>query len=91
MKTFSKKVIYLLLAPLIFMMLNGCMPKQSDGKYHTKYSYHPYYDLYSTKMAGSKKTYKSKKASHSSKSLSSSKVAYNNENDYPSNVANNSY
>jgi len=91
MNIFSKRVISLLIAPFIFLILNGCMTKQSDGRYHTKYSYHPYYDMYSNEMAGSKKTYTPKKEAYTKTSTSSHKVVYNDEENYPSNVAANSY
>ena len=54
------------------------MQKQADGKYHSKYSYHPYYKLYRDKMAGGRKTYKAKYSYHHSKNNYSKKVSSSN-------------
>jgi hypothetical protein len=47
MHTNIKQVI---LFSILTFLVTGCMSKQS-GKYHTKYSYHPYYSLYAKKMS----------------------------------------
>ena len=50
------------------------MQKQTDGKYHSKYSYHPYYKLYKDKMAGGRKTYKAKYSNNYTKNNYSKEV-----------------
>ncbi len=35
---------------IILFLFTGCLSKQ-NGKYHTQYSYHPYYKLYKQKMS----------------------------------------
>ena len=47
MLSFFKKSLLLSILTLLF---TSCAAK-TDGKYHTKYSYHPYYSLYATKMS----------------------------------------
>ena len=42
-----KKSIFL---SILLALFTSCASK-TDGKYHTKYSYHPYYSLYATKMS----------------------------------------
>lgn len=40
----------LLLLTILILLFTACASK-SNGKYHTKYSYHPYYSLYANKMS----------------------------------------
>jgi hypothetical protein len=42
-----QKIILLLTLLILF---TGCLSKK-NGKYHSKYSYHPYYSLYAKKMS----------------------------------------
>ena len=47
MLSYFKKSILLSILLLVF---TSCASKK-NGKYHTKYSYHPYYSLYAKKMS----------------------------------------
>jgi len=53
----NSKLNYLLLSTFILIFFTACMHKQTDGKYHTRYSYHPYYKMYQGEMAGGRKSY----------------------------------
>jgi len=96
-----KKLFSLSLLFFIFFIFTGCLQKQSDGKYHTQYSYHPYFDKYTKKMAPMQKrymgeplaikhTYSKKKINVSyakpKKRVFQNQIAYNDENKYPSNI-----
>ena len=86
----SKKLLQLLILLTFIPFINGCMTKQADGKYHTKYSYHPYYDLYASKMSKNKKSFNTSRSitiknKNYSKNMTK-KVSYNDEEKYPSNV-----
>jgi len=86
------KLKYLLLSTFILIFFTACMHKQTDGKYHTRYSYHPYYDMYKQEMSGTKKNYK--KITYQEKNYKKinyrksikHKVSYNKIDDAPSNV-----
>jgi hypothetical protein len=95
MKQYIKKLIQLFSLSTLLIVMTACMPKQSDGKYHSKYSYHPYYNLYSHKMSKKKKTsyitVHTKKSYKQYRPKKHSKVSYNDEDKYPSNVPANSY
>ena len=94
---FKKLLLTLLL--LFTLVTSGCIQKQANGKYYSKYSYHPYYKLYRDKMAGRNKEYKPKYSHHYTKELNSNshsfrkisqrikhRIKYNDEDLYPSNV-----
>ena len=86
MKLFFKPFILFLLTAFSFI-LTACVARPINGKYVSKYSYHPYYDMYPEKMVGRKKRY-----NHSyNKSSTSHRVAYNDDENYPSNVPANNY
>jgi hypothetical protein len=82
MLNFLKKSILLSTLLLIF---TACAPK-TNGKYHTKYSYHPYYSLYSKKMSD-KQVPKVKKISSKSKK-EKSKLSLNDKGRFPNNISN---
>jgi len=42
-------ILKITLLTLITLLFTACMPKQ-NGKYKTKYSYHPYHNLYGKKV-----------------------------------------
>ena len=68
-----KKILFLLLYAFVY---TGCMPKQADGKYRSKYSYHPYYKLYRNRMIKGEKKYKYKYSYHNSnRSNSKTKIS----------------
>ncbi|CAA6827423.1 MAG: Unknown protein [uncultured Sulfurovum sp.] len=63
---------------IFLLLLTGCMSK-NNGKYHTQYSYHPYYDLYAKKMSGTapiKKIKSTKSKQKQAKSSLSNKSRY---------------
>lgn len=47
MNIYSKKI---LLLSIMVMALSACADK-TNGKYHSKYSFHPYYTMYADKMS----------------------------------------
>ena len=53
-----------ILLSILLLLFSACAPK-SNGKYQTKYSYHPYYSLYAKEMSNQaskiKRTYPKKK------------------------------
>ncbi len=71
---YIKRILLTLLLLLFTLITTGCMPKGADGKYHSKYSYHPYYKLYKDKMAGGGKRYKTKYSYHYSNDNHSKKI-----------------
>jgi len=48
---FIKKIISSSLLLFVLLTFNACMPKQADGKYHTQYSYHPYFKMHKNTIA----------------------------------------
>jgi len=50
-----KKLVSFSLLFFMFFIFTGCLQKHSDGKYHTQYSYHPYFNMYNKKIALIKK------------------------------------
>ena len=50
-----KKIISSLLLLSLFLSFNGCIPKQGDGKYHSQYSYHPYFKMYNNNIIATKR------------------------------------
>jgi hypothetical protein len=91
------KLKYLLLSAFILIFFTACMHKQTDGKYHTKYSYHPYYKMYREEMAGGRRsdtsiTYRQKQYKQEDynrvnyRKKLKHKVSYNIIDDAPSNV-----
>ena len=91
MNIYIKRIILILLYSFISLSFTGCLTKQNNGKYASKYSFHPYYDLYPSKMSGSKKHYSSKKKTSRKSFTKSHKVAYNDEEHYPSNMPSDNY
>ena len=50
-----KKIISFLSLLLLLLSFNGCIPKQGDGKYHSEYSYHPYFKMYDNDIVAIRK------------------------------------
>ena len=68
-----------ILLSILFIGLTSCASKV-DGKYHTKYSYHPYYNLYTKNMSNSPTTIR-KKSPKAQKEKS--KISLNQNNRFP--------
>ena len=66
---------------ILTLVLTSCASK-TNGKYHTKYSYHPYYNLYAKKM--STPSPKQKEANAKS-TQEKSKLSLNKNNRFPNN------
>jgi len=84
------RLIKILLISIISLTFAACISKQG-GKYHTKYSYHPYYDLYGNKMSGSTPTQKIKQKKMKNKKIAKkqklkSKHKFNESDFFPSNI-----
>ena len=69
----------LLLLTILILLFTACASK-SNGKYHTKYSYHPYYSLYANKMSG---TPPKKKKNISKGTKTKSKISLNEKGRFP--------
>jgi len=60
-----KKIISSFILLLLLLTFNGCIPKQADGKYHSQYSYHPYFKMYNNnRIIQTKHSLKSKKSNY---------------------------
>ena len=91
MNIFTKSIGFALLLLFTLLTQTACMSKQANGKYASKYSFHPYYDMYPNKMSGTKTSYKVNNSVAKRSSTPSHKVAYNDENRYPSNMPSDNY
>ena len=76
MLSFFKKSILL---SILILSFTSCAAK-SEGKYHTKYSYHPYYSLYAKKMFN---TQTKRKKISSKKTNSKSEPSLDKKNRFP--------
>ncbi|HHD75602.1 MAG TPA: hypothetical protein ENK95_02110 [Campylobacterales bacterium] len=72
------------LLTLVTLFFTACMPKQ-NGQYKTKYSYHPYYDLYDKKVISDERK-NTKIANVSKPKTKKSTNPFNTVDFYPSNV-----
>ena len=70
-----------ILLSILILTFTSCASK-SEGKYHTEYSYHPYYDLYAKKMSNTQT--KIKKISFKT-TEKKSKISLNKKNRFPNN------
>ncbi len=61
----------------IFILLFSSCADKTNGKYHTKYSYHPYYSLYAQEMSNTPPKKKKSKVS----------LISNKKNRFPSNTS----
>jgi len=92
MKNNLIKLLKLLTTFFLLSLLSGCISKQSNGKYHSNYSYHPYYKMYHNKMSGENQSkYINIKSQKKYTKSYKRKVRYNDEDSYPSNVPANSH
>jgi hypothetical protein len=73
-----------LLLSILILSFTSCASK-TDGKYHTEYSYHPYYSLYATKMSNTvpKKKVITKSKKPKPKPKSKSKLSLINTSRFP--------
>lgn len=91
----SVKINIIRLLPILsaVLLLDGCMPRKSDGSYEQTYSYHPYYKKerqYITNHDGSRytKLYQNRDTSYKSESSFIEPSVYQNENNARSLVMN---
>ena len=77
LSSFKKSI----LLSILILSFTSCASK-TDGKYHTKYSYHPYYSLYAKKMSS---TQAKKKDISFNNTEEKSKISLNKKNRFPNN------
>jgi hypothetical protein len=68
-----------LLLSVLILFFNACADK-TNGRYHTKYSYHPYYSLYAKQMS---KEAPKKKVKSLKKKIQNTKLSLNKNERYP--------
>lgn len=77
LSSFNKSI----LLSILILLLTSCASK-TNGKYHTEYSYHPYYSLYANKMSN---TSPKQKKENTKSTKEKSKLSLNKKNRFPKN------
>ena len=57
MSIYIKKTIGLITIVSSLLVINACMPRHTDGSYHSLYSYHPYEEMQTKQAKPQNNTY----------------------------------